>query len=169
MLDKLKERFEEHQEEEFKTLFLIIALQMVLCPTQSSRLAYDLLPAVSCAMDSIDYDWCDLVLTKFMDNVSSFARRFYANGFAGGCGGCSIFGVIFYLDRLNLEPLKWDTFPRIKAWGMKQIGDVAKLDRYTSDDYGKLGMLLMVKDTLNKLGTRKDCPNCQCTKTSQNW
>ncbi|XP_021769111.1 uncharacterized protein LOC110733378 isoform X1 [Chenopodium quinoa] len=93
MMDRLQENFGDEYEEEFKTLFLIVVLHMVLCPTQSPRLGSDLLPALSCAMDWVNYYWCDLVLKKLMDSVSSFKRRFYANGFAGGCGGCAIFAV----------------------------------------------------------------------------
>ncbi|XP_021765487.1 uncharacterized protein LOC110730013 [Chenopodium quinoa] len=141
MMDRLEGHFDAHQEEEFKTLFLIISLKMILCPTQSPRLSTDLLPALSCCMDSQDYDWCDLVLSKFLESVSNFARRFYVNGFAGGSGGCSIFAVIFYLDRLNLDPNAWDTYPRVKAWTMQRIGYAGKLDRTYSGDYGKLGVI----------------------------
>ena len=86
--------FGEDEEEVFKTMFLIVALEMVLCSTQSPRLAADLLPAISCAMDAAEYDWCRLVLSKFMGSFTSFARRFYATGLAGGCGGCAIFAVV---------------------------------------------------------------------------
>ncbi|XP_021723578.1 uncharacterized protein LOC110690964 [Chenopodium quinoa] len=141
MLDRLEGYFEESQEEEFKTLFLIVALEMVLCPTQSPRLAANLLPSLSCAMDAVEYGWCGLVLSKFMDSVSSFARRFYANGFAGGCGGCTILAVIFYLDRLDRDPVQWDAFPKIKVWDMQQIGIASKLDKLCTGDFGKLGSL----------------------------
>ncbi|XP_021758410.1 uncharacterized protein LOC110723373 [Chenopodium quinoa] len=94
MMDRLERYFGEDEEEDFKTLFLIVALEMVLCPTQSPRLAGNLLPAISCAMDAAEYDWCGLVLSKFMDSVTSFVRRFYATGVAGGCGGCAIFAVV---------------------------------------------------------------------------
>ncbi|XP_021730312.1 uncharacterized protein LOC110697247 isoform X2 [Chenopodium quinoa] len=94
MMNRLEGYFDAGEEKEFKTLFLIIALEMVLCPTQSPRLASDLLPAVSYAMEATEYDWCSLVLSKLLDSVQNFARRFYANGFASGCGGCAIFAVV---------------------------------------------------------------------------
>ncbi|XP_021727891.1 uncharacterized protein LOC110695002 [Chenopodium quinoa] len=72
MMDRLEGHFDGSEEEEFKT-FLIIALEMVLCPTKSARLAADLLPAIGCAMEANEYDWCGLVLSKFIGSVSSFA------------------------------------------------------------------------------------------------
>ncbi|XP_021729053.1 uncharacterized protein LOC110696078 isoform X2 [Chenopodium quinoa] len=141
MMDRLEGHFDPDEEEVFKTLFLIISLHMILCPKRSPRLSADLLPALSCCMDNKNYDWCELVLNKFLESVSNFARRFYANGFAGGSSGCSIFAVIFYLDRLNLDPNAWDTYPRVKAWSMQRIGYSCKLDRTYSGDYGKLGVI----------------------------
>ncbi|XP_021739821.1 uncharacterized protein LOC110706237 isoform X2 [Chenopodium quinoa] len=69
MMNRLEGYFDVGEEEEFKTLFLIIALKMVLCPTQSPRLTSDLLPAVSCVMEAIEYDWCSLVLSKLLESV----------------------------------------------------------------------------------------------------
>ncbi|XP_021764218.1 uncharacterized protein LOC110728855 [Chenopodium quinoa] len=141
MMNRLEGYFDAGEEEEFKTLFLIISLEMVLCPTQIPRLASDLLPAVSCAMEATEFDWCSLVLSKLLESLQKFARRFHANGFASGCGGCAIFAVIFYLDRLDRDPIEWDVFPGIKVWTMQQIGKAAKSDKLLSDDYGKLGLL----------------------------
>ncbi|XP_021758961.1 uncharacterized protein LOC110723872 isoform X2 [Chenopodium quinoa] len=132
----------DDQEEEFKTLFLLLALDLVLCPTQSPRLAVDLIPALTCAMKCASYDWCGLVIDFFMESVSSFACRFYGSGYAVGCGGCSIFVVLFYLDRLNRNPVDWGVSPRIKVWTMKLIRSACRADRTTlNGDYGKLGML----------------------------
>ncbi|XP_021715741.1 uncharacterized protein LOC110683657 [Chenopodium quinoa] len=140
MMDRLEGNFGEDEEEEFKTLFLILLLHMVMCPTQSPRLATDLIPAVSCVKNCKEYDWSDLVLKKLMASVSSFARRFYATGYAGGCGGCAIFAVIFYHDRLNGPSLQWDVFPRIKVWTKHAISMAAKADRTRYGDYGRLGV-----------------------------
>ncbi|XP_021765892.1 uncharacterized protein LOC110730406 [Chenopodium quinoa] len=117
---------------------------MVLCPTQSSRLAADLLPAIGCAMEANEYDWCGLVLSKFIGSVSSFARRFYANGFASGCGGCAIFATIFYLDRLNRDAVDWEIFPRLKVWSMYEIRMASKMDKSIKGDFGRLGVLDVV-------------------------
>ncbi|XP_021727198.1 uncharacterized protein LOC110694316 isoform X3 [Chenopodium quinoa] len=114
---------------------------MVLCPTQSPRLASDLMHALGCVMETCEYDWCELVLCKLMDSICSFARRFYANGYAGGCGGCAMFVVIYYLDRLNRDLIQWGVYPRIKVWNMKQIWKAGKCDRLRTGDYGCLGVL----------------------------
>ena len=94
VLERLEGRWEVHEEEEFKTLFLLVVLEMILTPTQSPRLASDLVPALCCAVQAAEYDWCELVLEKLMASVMSFARRFYREGYAGGCGGCVIFIVV---------------------------------------------------------------------------
>ncbi|XP_021755390.1 uncharacterized protein LOC110720637 isoform X2 [Chenopodium quinoa] len=142
MMDRLEDYWEAHDKEEFKTLFLLIILQMLLCPTQSPRLAADLVPALTCASDCQNFDWCELVMGRLMQSVVSFARAFYASGFAKGCGGCTIFLVIFYLDRLNRDPVSWGSFPRIKVWNMQHIRGAAKEDKITATgDFGHLGML----------------------------
>ncbi|XP_021731289.1 uncharacterized protein LOC110698199 [Chenopodium quinoa] len=76
-----------------------------------------------------------------MDSVSSFACRFYASGYAR-CGGCCIFVVLFYLERLNRDLVDWGVFPHIKAWNMKLIRNACRADRIAeTGDFGKLGML----------------------------
>ncbi|XP_021744634.1 uncharacterized protein LOC110710616 [Chenopodium quinoa] len=115
---------------------------MLLCPTLSPTLAPDLVPALSCAMVAAEYDWCTLVLSKLLSSVRSFARRFYSCGNAGGCGGCILFAVIFYLDRLDREAVQWGVFPRLKVWTMKEITIASKEDRSPNGgDYGCLGTL----------------------------
>ncbi|XP_021736783.1 uncharacterized protein LOC110703306 [Chenopodium quinoa] len=142
IMERVEGKWEAHEEEEFKTLFLLLSLEMVLCPTQSPRLACDLFPALTCAMNASCYNWCELVLNKLMESVASFARRFYSTGVAGGCGGCTIFVVVFYLDKLNQFPVQWGEFPRVKVWNMNKIGVAVKRDRFASGgDYGKLGSL----------------------------
>uniref|UniRef100_A0A803NDK3 Uncharacterized protein n=1 Tax=Chenopodium quinoa TaxID=63459 RepID=A0A803NDK3_CHEQI len=107
--------WEEDQAEEFKTVFLLLSLEMLLCPNQSSRLATDLVSSLTCAARAVDYDWCSPVLQKLMYSVAMFARRFYSVGFASGCAGCLIFIVILYLDRLNRHPVHWGYFPRLET------------------------------------------------------
>ncbi|XP_021756946.1 uncharacterized protein LOC110722034 isoform X1 [Chenopodium quinoa] len=142
---KLMERVEgywgEEEGDEFKMLFLLLS-QELLCPTQSSRLASDLVPSLTCAPLASEYDWCSLVLKKLMDNVATFARRFYASGYASGCGGCLIFAVVFYLDRLDRQPVSWGVFSRIQAWTMNEIRFAVKEDHMPDGgDFGVLGSL----------------------------
>ncbi|XP_021727867.1 uncharacterized protein LOC110694984 isoform X2 [Chenopodium quinoa] len=142
ILDRLEGSWQDDDEEEFKTVFLLVVLEMVLCPTHSPRLASDLIPTLSCAMVTMEYDGCELVLVKLLDSVVSFARRFYRKGYAGGCGGCLIFIVILYLDGLRRDPLRRGIFPRVKVWDMKHIWIASKEDRLeTGGDFGKLGLL----------------------------
>ncbi|KAL2905473.1 Superoxide-generating NADPH oxidase heavy chain subunit B [Bienertia sinuspersici] len=50
--------------------------------------------------------------------------------------------VIFYLDRLNRDPILWGQYPRIKMWNMEQIRVASNADRFLPNgDYGKLGCL----------------------------
>ncbi|XP_021775609.1 uncharacterized protein LOC110739472 [Chenopodium quinoa] len=134
--------WEEHEEEEFKTLFLLLALEMLLCPALSSRLATDLVPALTCSVDSVQYDWCTLVMSKLLQSVRSFARQFYSYGHAGGWGGCILFAVVFYLDRLDREAVDWGNFPRLKVWIMKEISLASKEDKsLMGGDYGCAGTL----------------------------
>ncbi|XP_021747314.1 uncharacterized protein LOC110713148 [Chenopodium quinoa] len=76
-----------------------------------------------------------------MESVANFARRFYATGYANGCGGCAFFAVIYYLDRLDREPVQWDVYPRVKVWSMKLISEASKEDKFGCGDYGKLGVV----------------------------
>uniref|UniRef100_A0A803MR83 Uncharacterized protein n=1 Tax=Chenopodium quinoa TaxID=63459 RepID=A0A803MR83_CHEQI len=124
---------------EFRVAFLLLALVDILCPTTSYRLCPKLLPAAIAAVDPESYDWCSLVLEKVMYSVSSFARRFYPSGFSKGCGGCTIFLAIMYVDRLKRPPVKWGVFPRLKAWTEVEINKAKKADRITGGDFGKLG------------------------------
>ncbi|XP_021719109.1 uncharacterized protein LOC110686824 [Chenopodium quinoa] len=142
LMERLEGEWDVDEEEEFKTIFLLISLEMVLCPTQSLRLACDLFPALTCAMNAASYNWCELVLNKLMESVASFARRFYSTGVAGGCGGCTIFAVVFYLDKLDRFPVQWGEFPRIKVWNLNQISLATKEDRIAcGGDYGVMGTM----------------------------
>ncbi|XP_021740751.1 uncharacterized protein LOC110707037 isoform X1 [Chenopodium quinoa] len=94
LIARVEGQWEDDQAEEFKTVFLLLALEMLLCPNQSSRLAADLVPSLTCASKAAQYDWCSLVLKKLMNSVAMFARRFYSSGYASGCAGCLIYIVV---------------------------------------------------------------------------
>lgn len=128
LMERVEGLWEETESVEFKTLFLLLSLEVLLCPTQSSRLAADLVPSLICASNAADFDWCSLVLKNLMDNVRTFGRRFYSSGYASGCGGCLIFVVVMYLDRLDRLPVDWGVFPRIEAWNMVEIRKAIKED-----------------------------------------
>ncbi|XP_021726469.1 uncharacterized protein LOC110693632 [Chenopodium quinoa] len=85
--------------QKFQTTFLVAALGMILCPTtDGSVLATSLLPAVTVASNARIYDWCKFVLDWLLDYAKMFLKRFNAKGYAGGCGGCTLFlAVISYL------------------------------------------------------------------------
>ncbi|XP_021759305.1 uncharacterized protein LOC110724206 [Chenopodium quinoa] len=142
LMDGVEGHWQEHEEDEFKMLFLLLSLEMLLCPTQSSRLASDLVPSLTCAPRAVEYDWCCLVLKKLMDSVAAFSRRYYSSGFASGCGGCLIFVVVMYLDHLNRKPVEWGVFTRLEVWNMNQIRRAIKDDRKPDGgDFGQLGTL----------------------------
>ena len=66
LMERLEGEWDVDEEEEFKTIFLLISLEMVLCPTQSPRLACDLFPALTCAMNAVK--GITNVLAKFAIN-----------------------------------------------------------------------------------------------------
>lgn len=78
-------------EVEFKTAFMALALCDVLCPTTCMRLSKELIPCLSIVHEAVKYDWCQLVLDWLMNYAERFARNFYKDGFARGCGGCTYF------------------------------------------------------------------------------
>ncbi|KAL2897392.1 Protein translocase subunit SecA [Bienertia sinuspersici] len=123
MVRRAEEYWEESEEHEYKALFLAISLHLVLTQTQGARLAADVVPALCCAVTIMKYDWCSLIVRKLMQVVE-------VDGYAGGCGGCSIFLAIFYLDRLNRNPILWGQYPRIKMWNMEQIRVASNADRF---------------------------------------
>ncbi|XP_057247916.1 uncharacterized protein LOC125493805 [Beta vulgaris subsp. vulgaris] len=126
------------QEHEFKTAFLMLLLGDFLCPTTYRRLESKLLAACTVAMDAVNYDWCSLVLDKLAEHGRHFAEKFYKDGYAKGCGGCTYFLAILYLDRLNRRPLNWGMFPRVKAWSVQDVNLAKAEDKIGSGDYGSL-------------------------------
>lgn len=82
---------EEVDELEFKRAFLMYALNEVLCPTTCHRLSVKLVPAATLFREASEYDWCSLVLDHLMYYLLKFAKTFHAQGYAPGCGGCTMF------------------------------------------------------------------------------
>ncbi|XP_021755805.1 uncharacterized protein LOC110720992 [Chenopodium quinoa] len=142
LIERAKESWGVEQEAEFKTVFLILALHLVLCPTQSHQLESDLVPALTCAVQAKNYDWCGLVLEKFFKSCCRFKKKFSANGYAKGFGGCSIFLAIFYLDRLDRNPVMWSRWPRIKVWTKAEMVKARDEDSLAEQgDFGNLGFI----------------------------
>uniref|UniRef100_A0A803N6D2 Uncharacterized protein n=1 Tax=Chenopodium quinoa TaxID=63459 RepID=A0A803N6D2_CHEQI len=69
------------------------------------------------------YNWCSLILDELLHAMASFAKRFYNNGFAHGSGGCTLFLLLMYLDRLNKISLEWNEFLRLKCLDVSYGGD----------------------------------------------
>ncbi|KAL2921777.1 Catalase-peroxidase, partial [Bienertia sinuspersici] len=128
-------------EKEFKECFVMLALMDVLCLTTCHRMSSKLLPYVCCAVRARQYDWCSLVLEHLFHSIQNFAKRFYPDGYAKGCGGCTIFLAVLYLDKLKRQPTQWGVFPRLKAWSKKEMNKARACDELSSGDYGKLGVV----------------------------
>ncbi|XP_056686433.1 uncharacterized protein [Spinacia oleracea] len=127
-LERLEGDWGENDEQEFKTMFLIATLGMVLCPTQCIRLSTGTIYACTLGMHSRQYDWCKLVYDFFIERAKVFCRDFYTYGWTKGVGACTMFLVILYLDRLDRIPVQWGVFPRLKAWDMKEILEAKRAD-----------------------------------------
>ena len=50
------------------------------------------------------------------------------------------FMQLFYVDRLNRNPLDWNIHPRIKVWSTEELDKAEKEDELQSSDFGKLGV-----------------------------
>ncbi|XP_056695507.1 uncharacterized protein [Spinacia oleracea] len=92
-LERLEGEWGENDEQEFKTMFLIAALAMVLCPTQCGRLSAGTIYACTLGMQSSQYDWCKLVYDFFIERAKVFCRDFYTYGWTKGVGGCTMYLV----------------------------------------------------------------------------
>ncbi|KNA10204.1 hypothetical protein SOVF_146650 [Spinacia oleracea] len=123
---------------EFKRLFLMLSLDSVLTPTKCHRLSMKFFHCVVVAHEASEYGWCSLVLEKFLHDVGSFSKRFYADGYARGYG-CLIFLAIFYLDRLKRPPADWGVFSRMMVWTIEEMNKAQNLDCLPSRDYGCVG------------------------------
>ncbi|KAL2902842.1 Protein MAINTENANCE OF MERISTEMS, partial [Bienertia sinuspersici] len=104
---------EEVDMEKYRVAFLVVLLGMFLCPTTNfSCLASELTPALCAAEEANQYDWCSFVLDFLLRRVRAFSHSIDKEGYAVGCGGCTYFLLIFYLDRLRRPPVRWGEYPR---------------------------------------------------------
>ncbi|KAL2934748.1 Autophagy-related protein 2 [Bienertia sinuspersici] len=129
---------EEVDSEKYRVAFLVVLLGMFLCPTTNfSSLASELTPALCAAEEASQYDWCSFVLDFLLRRARAFSHSFDTDGYAVGCGGCTYFLVIFYLDRLRRPPVRWGEYPRVKVFHKDLLKNVAEADRRNSGDFGK--------------------------------
>ncbi|KAL2899981.1 S-adenosylmethionine synthase [Bienertia sinuspersici] len=129
---------EEVDVEKYRVAFLVVLLGMFLCPTTNfSSLASELTPALCAAEEANQYDWCSFVLDFLLRRARAFSHSFDKDGYAVGCGGCTYFLVVFYLDRLRRPPVRWGEYPRLKVFDKDLLKNVAAADRRNSGDFGK--------------------------------
>ncbi|KAL2933795.1 Protein MAINTENANCE OF MERISTEMS [Bienertia sinuspersici] len=129
---------EEVDVEKYRVAFLVVLLGMFLCPTTNfSSLASELTPALCAAEEANQYDWCSFVLDFLLRRARAFSHSFDKDGYAVGCGGCTYFLVVFYLDRLRRPPVRWGEYPRLKVFDKDLLKNVAEADRRNSGDFGK--------------------------------
>ncbi|KAL2942305.1 Serine/threonine-protein kinase WNK1 [Bienertia sinuspersici] len=101
------------------------------------NLASELTPALCAAEEAKQYDWCSFVLDFLLRRARAFSHSFDKDGYAVGCGGCTYFLVVFYLDRLRWPPVRWGEYPRVKVFDKDLLKNVAEADRRNSGDFGK--------------------------------
>lgn len=58
---------------------------------------------------------------------------------------------IFYLDRLDRQPLDWGCFPRIKAWSNEDVFRAVREDKHETDDFGKTGVRMFLSNLIPKV------------------
>lgn len=120
-------------ETEFKQSFLLYALGVLLCPTQSSKISPVHLKVLHNAQNATIYDWSKYVF----DWLVTCAIRF-KHSKSRGYGGCAIFLMIFYLDRINVGfPVNWSvTSSRIDAWSHEMYRDAIQKDKKNAEEFG---------------------------------
>ncbi|KAL2938813.1 Protein MAINTENANCE OF MERISTEMS [Bienertia sinuspersici] len=129
---------EEVDMEKYRVAFLVVLLGMFLCPTTNfSCLALELTPTLYAAEEANQYDWCSFVLDFLLRRVRAFSHSFDKEGYTVGCGGCTYFLLIFYLDRLRRPPVRWGEYPRVKVFDKDLLKNVAEADRRNNGDFGK--------------------------------
>uniref|UniRef100_A0A803M0D2 Ubiquitin-like protease family profile domain-containing protein n=1 Tax=Chenopodium quinoa TaxID=63459 RepID=A0A803M0D2_CHEQI len=122
----------ESDEEEFMVAFLIVVLGKLLCTTtNSSNLAAYLIPSLTVATQTSEYDWCTFTMDCFVTLRTVFKQSFCVMGFG-------LDQEIFYLDHLHRRPLQWGVLPRVKVWNSAQIKAALMEDKISRDEYGKL-------------------------------
>ncbi|XP_056694625.1 uncharacterized protein [Spinacia oleracea] len=126
------------EEFEFRIAFMIVILELVLCPsTDGFTLAGRLLPAASVAPESNSYDWCTFCLEWLKIWCKMFAHQFDQHGVVSGLGGCSLFLTVFYLDHLNVVPRQWCVMPRVDVWSQSDVDALIEADKKAGGDYGR--------------------------------
>ena len=95
--NRFKDGWCEADEEEFKACFMVVALGDFLRPTTCSRFPKPLYAAVGLARRTREYDWCQMVVDRLMRAGWLFSKKFYEDGFAAGCGGCTYFLAVRFL------------------------------------------------------------------------
>ncbi|XP_056695144.1 uncharacterized protein [Spinacia oleracea] len=136
-----------------------------------------LMQACTVADMSIEYDWCTFAHEWLMTKSSEFAEKFDKAGFVAGCGGCTLFLLIFYLDHLNRPPLSWNEFPRIGVWTTEHVFLARDLDKKETDDYGKLSSLdiaygephpRLTRDKITPISQEDEDEDCEDTRLVNN-
>uniref|UniRef100_A0A803LVH3 Aminotransferase-like plant mobile domain-containing protein n=1 Tax=Chenopodium quinoa TaxID=63459 RepID=A0A803LVH3_CHEQI len=132
-LDKTKGKLRTEEDVvHFKSAYLVV-LGQLLCPTTNGgNLSISLLLAVSVAAKAENYNWCSFAFDWLMSYVSKFKGKFDKYNFVSGCGGCTIFLMMFYIDHLSLTPYYWNETPRINVWTQSDVMGVIEADRKAS-------------------------------------
>uniref|UniRef100_A0A803MM33 Uncharacterized protein n=1 Tax=Chenopodium quinoa TaxID=63459 RepID=A0A803MM33_CHEQI len=82
---------------------------------------------------------CDNLSFSLVSAVAiAHERKFGKYGFVTGCGGCTLFLQLFYVDNLSLTPYSWGEMPRINVWTQERVSGVIKEEERLSGDYEKL-------------------------------
>lgn len=152
MLSRLKQKYRNHKgidektpfdiitandigERDFKEAFLLYTLGVLLCPTQSWRINPKHLKVLSTCTNAYRYNWCQYVF----DWLLVSARKFkHSRSLVGGYGGCAVFLMIFYLDRLKTgSPINWSiSTSRVDAWTTKAAHYLLIKDRKAREEFG---------------------------------
>ncbi|XP_056698300.1 uncharacterized protein [Spinacia oleracea] len=142
---KIKPLGSKCERTEFMENFMIVLLGQILCPsTDGGNMSTKLLGAVCIAKDAAKYNWCEFCHKWLLSYAINCQRKLEVQGYAAGTGGCVLFLLIFYLDRLCRVPVRWDEFPRLKVWTEEEVDKVKHQDRKPSEDYGRLTTLDVV-------------------------
>ncbi|XP_056697545.1 uncharacterized protein [Spinacia oleracea] len=124
---------------EFRNAFLAIVVGHLLCPTSMcTNLSHSVMGVVSLGGVAEEYDWCTWTYNRLMERVEVFSKSFDELGYVGGCGGCVVALMIFYLDRLAGTPVDVEPLPRVKVWGNLEVKQAIREDKRSGYDYGRL-------------------------------
>ncbi|XP_056690938.1 uncharacterized protein [Spinacia oleracea] len=135
----------QRQRTEFMENFMIVLMGQILCPsTDGANMSTKLLGAVCVAKDADQYNWCEFCHKWLLDYAITCQRKLEVQGYAAGTGGCVLFLLVFYLDRLCRLPVRWDEFPRLKVWTEEEVEKVKLHDRKPTEDYGRLSTVDVV-------------------------